>query len=142
MTQREKQLVRTSFQEIREVAIPVARLFYGRLLDLEPSLRPMFREDFQKQSAKLIDMLTAVVDNIEDLEKLNPVLREMGLRHAGYGVLPRHYVLVEKALLWALAHALESGFHAEVRAAWQGVLARVSGAMLAGVAHRDMVQER
>ena len=132
MTPREKQLVRESFQDIREVAIPVARLSYGRLLDLEPSLRPMFREDFQKQSAKLMDMLTAVVDNLDDLEKLNPVLREMGLRHAGYGVVPRHYDLVEKALLWSLAHALEPGFHTNVRSAWQRVISSVSAAMLAG----------
>lgn len=132
MTAREKRLVRESFQDIREVAIPMARLFYGRLLELEPALRPMFREDFQKQSAKLMEMLTAVVEHLDDLEKLNPVLREMGLRHSGYGVVPRHYLLVEQALLWSLAHTLEPGFNRELRGAWQAVIASVSAAMLAG----------
>ena len=43
MTLREKQLVRESFQGIGEVAGPLSLLFYGRLFELDPALRPMFR---------------------------------------------------------------------------------------------------
>jgi hypothetical protein len=45
MTAREKQLVRESFQAIREEAGPLSLLFYGRLFELDPQLRRMFHGD-------------------------------------------------------------------------------------------------
>jgi hemoglobin-like flavoprotein len=63
-------------------------------------------------------------------------LRQLGKRHASYGVQPRHFVTVEDALLFALEHALIDVFTAEVRAAWQAAFALVSSAMLAEITPR------
>ena len=86
MTAEQKQLVRESFPAVREVAGPVSKLFYGRLFALDPSLRPMFRQDIELQGRKLMDMLTAVVDSLDHFEGLAPVLRALGQKHVGYGV--------------------------------------------------------
>lgn len=132
MTARQKQMVRESFPVIREVAGPLSQLFYGRLFELQPGLRPMFRHDLASQGRKLMEMLSVIVDHLDRLESLDPVLRELGRRHAGYGVLPQHYATVEQALLWSFGHAMEYEFDDELKGAWRAIITEVSNAMLAG----------
>jgi hemoglobin-like flavoprotein len=140
MTDREKQLVRDSFYRIREVAGPVSQLFYGRLFELQPGLRRMFHEDLGRQGAKLMEMLSSVVESLNNIESLNPVLHALGKRHVGYGVLAEHYDVVEDALVWSLGHAMAGEFDAEHRAAWRAVIGEVSAAMIVGAkeAHREV----
>ena len=83
------QLVRESFELIREMAIPTAMLFYGRLFDMDPSLRGLFHVDFKAQSVKLMDTLSLVAESADRLDQLRPTLRELGRRHVDYGVQPR-----------------------------------------------------
>ena len=134
MTAAQKRLVRESFAEIREIAGPVSMLFYGRLFALDPSLRPMFRQDIALQGRKLMDMLTAVVDHLDEFESLTPTLRSLGQKHVGYGVRPEHYQTVGKALIWALTQALDERFYPELRAAWLATIQAVSDGMLKGAA--------
>jgi hemoglobin-like flavoprotein len=134
MTPRQKQLIRESFTGIREMAGPVSLLFYGRLFALDAALRPMFRQDIELQGRKLMDMLTAVVDNLDHFEGLAPVLRAMGQRHAGYGVRPEHYQTVSQALIWALGQALDTEFYPELKAAWLAIIEAVSLGMKEGAA--------
>jgi truncated hemoglobin YjbI len=63
-----------SFDSIREVAGPVSMLFYGRLFELDPPLRRLFPGDMHRQGAKLMEMLSAVVGNIERFESLTSAL--------------------------------------------------------------------
>ena len=134
MTAKQKQLVRESFPDIREVAGPVSLLFYGRLFAMDPTLRPMFRQDIELQGRKLMDMLTAVVDNLDHFEGLAPTLRSLGQKHAGYGVRPEHYETVALALIWALGQALDTQFYPELRAAWLAIIEAVSLVMKNGAA--------
>jgi hemoglobin-like flavoprotein len=139
MTRQEVQLIRDSFPSVREIARPLAMLFYGRLFELEPALRPMFRGDIEKQGVKLMDMLAAVVDSVDRLEELTPVLRAMGQRHAGYGVEDRHYAIVRQAFVWALGHALD-GPDPALKEAWGKVIGQVGEEMLRG-AHAARLPE-
>jgi len=134
MTPREKQLVRESFPAIREAAVPLALLFYGRLFQLNPALRPLFHQDISVQSRKLMDMLIAVVDSLDHFKELEPMLRAMGQRHAGYGVRLEHYATLKSALLWAFGQGLGAEFFPDVRAAWTAVIDAISAAMMAGAA--------
>lgn len=81
MTQREKQIVSESFPLIREIAIPVSLLFYGRLFDVDPSLRQLLKIDMKEQSKKLVAMRDTIVESIDDCERISPVLRQLGQRH-------------------------------------------------------------
>ena len=134
MTPEQKQLIRESFPAIREMAGPVSLLFYGRLFALEPALRPMFRQDIELQGRKLMDMLTAVVDNLDHFEGLAPTLRSLGQKHAGYGVRPEYYQTVARALMWALGQALDTQFYPELRTAWLAIIEAVSLSMKKGAA--------
>ena len=134
MTPRQKQIVTESFPLVREIAIPVSLLFYGRLFDLDPSLRRLFKIDMKEQSKKLVAMLDSIVDSMDDWEKIVPVLRELGQRHVGYGVKEKHYDVLCSALVWAFGQALQPGFDEEVRAAWTAVIQAVNEQMKIGAA--------
>jgi hemoglobin-like flavoprotein len=134
MTSEQKRLVRESFPAVREMAGPVSMLFYGRLFALDPSLRPMFRQDIELQGRKLMDMLTAVVDNLDHFEGMAPALRALGQKHVGYGVRPEHYKTVGKALMWALGQTLDAEFFPELRDAWLAIIEAVSAGMKNGAA--------
>jgi hemoglobin-like flavoprotein len=134
MTAEQKRLVRESFHSISDSTGPLALLFYARLFELDPNLRPMFHQDIVVQGRKLMSMLAAVVANLDDLDRLSPTLRAMGQRHIGYGVHPEHYREVKSALLWTFGQVLDTDFYPEVRAAWSAVIDAISTTMQAGAA--------
>jgi hemoglobin-like flavoprotein len=81
-----------------------------------------------------MSMLTAVVENLDDLDQMAPALRAMGQRHTGYGVQPEHYQAVKGALLWTLGQVLDTDFYPEVKTAWTAVIDAISTAMQTGAA--------
>jgi hemoglobin-like flavoprotein len=125
-------LVQQSFAQVKPIADQAAALFYDRLFTLDPSLRPLFRGDIQRQGQMLMSMIGAAVGGLRDLPRLAPVLHQMGARHAGYGVQDAHYDTVAEALLWTLEQGLGEGFTPQVRDAWIAAYGLLAGAMQAG----------
>ena len=78
----------------------------------------------------------AAVSGLRRFETLLPALRELGRRHAGYGVTDAHYDTVAAALLWTLEKGLGSRFTPEVRTAWARAYALIAGAMQEAVRAR------
>jgi hemoglobin-like flavoprotein len=120
------ELVQKTFAVIAPIADDAAALFYRRLFEIDPSLRPMFKDDMSGQRKKLMHMLTAAVKGLPRLDRLVPVVEDLGRRHARYGVTDEHYATVGNALIWTLEKGLGSAFTPEVKDAWvtvYGVLA-------------------
>lgn len=118
MTPRQIELVQTSWQKCVPIADQAAALFYGKLFELDPGLKPLFTSDIKEQGKKLMTMITAAVRGLSDLGKLVPVVEDLGRRHVGYGVKDEHYATVGTALLWTLEQGLGDAFTAEVKEAW------------------------
>ena len=74
--------------------------------------------------------------NIGKPERITLALRQLGKRHAAYGVEAKDFRAVEDALLFALEHALIDVFTPEVKAAWQAAYALLAATMLEGVTPR------
>ncbi|MCC7271521.1 MAG: hemin receptor [Alphaproteobacteria bacterium] len=125
-------LVRDSFALFRPNAVRAATLFYGRLFDLDPSLRPLFRRDMAQQAALLAQLLEVAVGSLDRIETIVPALHDLGRRHAAYGVRDEHYETVGTALLWTLEQGLGAAFTAEVRAAWIEAYGLLAATMRAG----------
>jgi len=125
-------LVRRTFDLVVPIAGVAADMFYERLFYMAPSLRHMFPADMRDQKRKLIVMLAAAVNGLEDLDTLAPVLMELGARHAGYGVKDSHYKAVGDALIWTLERGLADQFTADVERAWVRVYLLVAATMQAG----------
>jgi len=75
-----------------------------------------------------------IVENLDHLDSLTPVLHALGQRHVAYGVRPEHYATLSRAFLWALAQSLEATFYPDVKAAWGAVLEAISSTMQEGAA--------
>jgi hemoglobin-like flavoprotein len=132
MTLNEKNLVQATFAQVAPIAAVAAELFYGRLFEIDPSLKPMFRGDMKEQGRKLMQMLAFSVHGLDRLQDILPAVEEMGRRHAGYGVQDEHYDTVGSALLWTLEKGLGDAFTPEVKSAWITVYTTLAGAMKSG----------
>ena len=130
------ELVQSSFARIEPIADTAAALFYTRLFELDPSLRPMFKGNLVEQGEKLMTTLRLVVRSLTRLDALIPGVQALGRRHAGYGVSDEHYDTVADALLWTLQQGLGEYFTPDVAAAWgaaYGILADVMKAAAAEI---------
>ncbi|MBX3290430.1 MAG: hemin receptor [Acidobacteria bacterium] len=121
MTDKQINLVKASFERVEPAAEEAAVLFYVRLFELDPDLRPLFKSNIREQGIKLMQMIGLAVNGLDRLEDLVPAVRALGVRHAEYGVEDRHYDTVAEALLWTLEKALGADFTAETKEAWTTV---------------------
>jgi len=134
MTPKQIGLVQASFKKVEPIAAEAARLFYQRLFELDPSLRPMFRGDIEEQGRKLMQIIGVAVASLRQLDRIVPAVEDMGRRHAGYGVRDEHYATVASALLWTLEQGLGNAFTGEVRDSWVAMYEVVTSAMKQGAA--------
>lgn len=131
MTPEQLQLIRSSFAKVAPIKDQAAALFYGRLFELDPSLRPLFKGDMAAQGAKLMVALGAVVASLDRLARILPAIRQLGRQHAAYGVRPDHYATVGEALIWTLQQAQGADFTPALRRAWTDAYGRLAWAMIA-----------
>ncbi len=130
----EKALVKQTWTAIVPIADKAAELFYGRLFELDPEVKPLFKGDMKEQGAKLMKTIGIAVNALDNLEPLVPTLKQLGAAHAGYGVKDAHYDTVAAALLWTLEQGLGDSYNTEVEQAWVAVYGIVADTMRAGAA--------
>jgi hemoglobin-like flavoprotein len=118
MTPEQIKLVQETFKSVNAIASQAADLFYDRLFEIAPQVRPLFPADLTEQKRKLMAMIGAAVGNLHQLEKIIPVVQDLGRRHATYGVQAAHYQSVGDALIWTLSKGLGSAFTDSVKDAW------------------------
>ena len=129
MTPEQIALVRTSFTQVVPIREAAASLFYGRLFELDPSLKPLFKGDMKEQGIKLMAMIGTAVGGLDRLDSIVPAVQALGKRHAGYGVQPAHYDTVAAALLWTLEQGLGAAFTSDVKTAWVSAYGILAGTM-------------
>ena len=131
ITSTQRALVQETFGLVAPIAPTAAALFYQRLFELDPTVRPMFKGDIGEQGKMLMQALAIAVKSLDRPDGLIPMLRDLGRRHAKYGVTDAHYDTVGAALIWTLEQGLGSRFTADVRDAWLTVYGVVATTMKA-----------
>ncbi|AZQ12481.1 globin family protein [Shewanella khirikhana] len=131
LTEQQIKLIRQSFDLVRPISDDAAALFYRNLFEIDPTLRPLFKDDIRSQGRKLMAMLDAAVKGLERPDTLVPVLEDLARRHIKYGVKTTHFSPVGNALLYTLAEGLGDKFTPDTKAAWIAVLHLVSDVMKA-----------
>lgn len=129
MTPEKIKLVQESWVKVVPIKDTAAELFYGKLFELDPSLRPMFKGDMQEQGRKLMAIIGTAVNALDKLDTIVPAVQDMGRRHVGYGVKEEHYDTVGEALIWTLGAGLKDDFTEDTKAAWIEVYTLVAGTM-------------
>jgi hemoglobin-like flavoprotein len=127
-------LVAASFARVAPRSDVVVAAFYERLFDLAPDVRPLFPSEMAEQRLKFASTLQLVIENLRLPERLDPLLRDLGRKHAAYGVDPAHFDVVGRALLHALASHDASGWDEPTAAAWEGAYQRIADLMRRGLA--------
>jgi hemoglobin-like flavoprotein len=134
MTPEQTMLVKSSWEKVQPISDKAAELFYGRLFELDPDLRSLFKGDMEEQGRKLMRMISTAVAALDRLEAIVPAVQQLGVRHVGYGVRDEHYDTVGAALVWTLQQGLGESFTAEVKEAWISVYGVLAGTMKSAVA--------
>ena len=135
-------LVQTSFKQVAHIPDTVAELFYGRLFEIAPEVKPLFaRSDMKEQGRKLMQMLSVAVNSLKNIGAIVPAVKQLGKRHVHYGVTGEMYDIVGQALLWTLAQGLGEAFTEEVKDAWTAVYVLVAETAIAGANEALQPQE-
>ena len=132
MTPEQVQLVQNSWEQVVPIADDAAELFYGRLFELDPSLKPLFKGDMKEQGRKLMKIITMVVRGLQKFDQLKLHVWQLGRRHTAYGVKKSHYQTVATALLWTLEQGLGAAFTPQVKVAWVEAYTIIAGVMQNG----------
>jgi len=126
-------LVRMTFAKLAVMPEVSAALFYERLFAANPDFRPLFKNDMRIQGVKLMSMLAMVVYNLPEPGRVLPAIRDLALRHVGYGVKLADYHALGEALLWTLEQALGEDFTPAVQEAWMVCYDELASEMKAAV---------
>jgi hemoglobin-like flavoprotein len=105
--------------------------FYGRLFEIAPAVKPLFRGDVAEQGRKLMATLGVVVNGLADLESVLPAASALAKRHVDYGVKAADYAPVGAALLWTLERGLGEEWMPQLAAAWTEAYTVLTGFMIA-----------
>ena len=124
------ELVKGSFDRMWPAAGHAAALFYQRLFEIAPHLRPLFRGDMTEQKHKFIATLALLVGSLDDMPDLLPRAGTLARRHVLYGVEESHYPLVGQALFWVLERELGPEWTSATASAWARTYDVLSGYMV------------
>ncbi|MET0907612.1 MAG: hemin receptor [Bradyrhizobiaceae bacterium] len=130
MTPDQIALVQDSFRKVVPIADVAAGLFYGRLFEIAPEVKPMFKGDMTEQGRKLMATLGVVVTGLTRLDTVLPAASALAKQHVAYGVKPEHYPIVGSALLWTLDKGLGEAWTPELADAWTTAYGTLSGYMI------------
>ena len=134
MEQKTIELVQNSFAKVKPIADTAAEIFYAKLFELDPALKPLFpnanKDAMKVQGNKLMTMLGAAVAGLSNLPALIPVLEGLGKRHVDYKVEPSHYDTVGAALLDTLKTGLGDEFTPDTKEAWTSVYTTMAKVMI------------
>jgi len=132
LTYKQKQLVQGTWEKVTPIAETAAEIFYTKLFELDPEVKPLFKEsDMKEQGKKLMQMIGAAVKGLDTLGELVPAVQALGKRHIKYGVKDEHYGTVASALLFTLDKGLGEDFTEETKEAWTITYTTLADLMIA-----------
>ena len=80
MTEQQVRLVQQTFMRVLPISDLAAQLFYKRLFELDPTLRPMFKGDMQEQGRKLMQMIGMTVQGLSVPGEIMGLVADLGIR--------------------------------------------------------------
>ena len=132
MTEQQIQLVQQSWSSVLPIAKEAGLVFYEKLFNTAPEVRPLFAKDIGTQANKLVSILGYVVSKLNHMDELLVEVRKLGARHADYGAEPKHYEVVGQCLLATLQQGLGNAWTPEVKDAWITAYNTLKNVMIVG----------
>lgn len=109
--------------------------FYGHLFGEDPSLRALFPATMEMQRERLMAAIGFILDHLDDVDRAEKFLQQLGRDHRKYGVEAGHYEPAGRALLAAMRDYTGPAFWTDsIDAAWRQVMLLIVRSMAAGSA--------
>ena len=118
MNTQQIELLQRTFTKVEPIAQHAGELFYGRLFQIDPTLRPLFTGDMTVQAGMLMSAIGLAVQGLDHPAVVKMQIAAIGQRHVNYGAMPTDFNTFGAALLWALEQTLGDDFTEPVKEAW------------------------
>ncbi len=113
MTPRQITLIQKSWSQLSPVEDMAARLFYRRLFELAPEVRPSVSLSISEQSDHLLMTLTSAVAELSEIELSEGALQFDDRFMVDFGIAAEFRSEIEAAFLWMMDQVLgDSDAHA------------------------------
>jgi nitric oxide dioxygenase len=131
LSQKTIEIVKSTAPVLEVKGTEITSTFYKNLFSNHPELLNIFNHANQKkgrQQTALANTVYAAAQNIDKLESILPVVKQIAHKHRSLGVKPEHYPIVGEHLLQAIKQVLGDAATDEIIEAWgeaYGVIAGV-----------------
>ncbi|MGF3104341.1 NO-inducible flavohemoprotein [Rossellomorea sp. DUT-2] len=131
LSQKTIEIVKSTAPVLEVKGTEITSTFYKNLFTNHPELLNIFNHANQKkgrQQTALANTVYAAAQNIDKLEMILPVVKQIAHKHRSLGVKPEHYPIVGEHLLQAIKQVLGDAATDEIIEAWgeaYGVIAGV-----------------
>ncbi len=132
-------LLRESWILVADRSEKVASEFYGMLFSRYPQVRALFPIVMESQRDRLVNAITYVVINLDDLGMVTAYLRELARDHRKFDVRPEHYAAVGRCLIAALRANAVDAWKPEYDEAWSEAYELIASVMIQAAAEDETV---
>jgi len=108
----------------------IAAIFYHRLFEVAPGVKPLFKDPIDEQGQKLVLALKQIILSLKQPNELGDFLSKLAKRHVDYGAEPAHYEVVGGVLLQTFEEVMGDQFTPELKALWGAAYGVVADAMI------------
>lgn len=121
LSEREKDIVKETVPVLQDKGVEITSNFYARMFKQHPELKNMFNQTNQQrglQSTALAQSVLAAV-NIDHLEAILPVVKEIAYKHCALQVPPAGYDIVGENLIAAIKEVVGLDDDHEIIKTWK-----------------------
>jgi len=102
-----------------------SNIFYQRLFDINPSVRPLFKNSIEVQGRVLVAIISTALSQLKDPIGFNGTLINLAHVHVARGVRATQFCLMGDIILWTLHNTLGDIFTEEHRLSWIRICSRM-----------------
>src|SRR5512135_3531086 len=126
ITPLQRMLIQRTFAQAAIRTDAVVEMFCSHVVESDPSLQPLFKAERYHQGRKMMETLAIIVNSLDKVDNLTPLIQGVGKRLKACGVKKTHYLLFGSSLLWTLENSLGPPFIPDAREAWRSVYIALS----------------
>jgi NAD(P)H-flavin reductase/hemoglobin-like flavoprotein len=131
--------LKASWGKVAAAGDDVPLYFYSHLFLSHPEVRSMFPIQMSGQRDKLVAALGAVVSNVDEIDKVIPLLEQLGRDHRRFSVITEHYTAVGASLLATLKKFLGPSWTPDLADTWAQAYGLVAKLMVAAAEQHEEI---
>lgn len=125
-------LLKESWTLVEEDQDKLASYFYARIFLSHPGIRDLFPVQMDVQRARLLGAIVTAVQTVDDPDRFEDYLRDLGRDHRKFYVAPEHYDVIGGALIEALRTFAGERWSIEYDQAWTDAYKVIATKMIEG----------